>query len=187
VRLFVAVDLSESVRAAISLFCEKLRRTMPAARWVRSEGIHVTLKFIGEVSEQRVAAIQAALAKIRSASPVEMSFRGTGFFPNERRPRVFWAGIDASPNLAHIAAEIEAQLEPLGIARESREFRPHLTLARFDESRGIENLHAALQGAATKEFGVVNTSEFYLYESKLGRGGAQYSKLATFSFSREAM
>ncbi len=185
-RLFVALDLNESVRAAISAFCEKLRRALPAARWARPEGIHVTLKFIGEVNEDRAAPIQAALGKIHSGAPVEITFRGTGFFPNEHRPRVFWAGMDASPNLAQIASEIEAQLEPLGIAREAREFRPHLTLARFDEIRGIEMLHAALRESGSQEFGAVKTSEMVLYESKLGRGGARYTRLATFHFSPEA-
>ncbi|MFZ0819372.1 MAG: RNA 2',3'-cyclic phosphodiesterase [Candidatus Acidiferrales bacterium] len=185
-RLFIALDLSESVRAAISAFCEKLRRALPSARWVRPEGIHVTLKFIGELSEDRVGPIQSALEKIHSLAPVEMAFRGTGFFPNERRPRVFWAGIEASPNLARIASDIEAQLEPLGIAREAREFRPHLTLARFDELRGIEKLLAALHESAVQEFGAQKTSEMHLYESKLGRGGAQYTRVATFHFSPEA-
>jgi 2'-5' RNA ligase len=187
VRLFVALDLSEPVRAAISTFCEKLRRAFPTARWVRPEGIHVTLKFIGEINEDRVPPIQAALERIHSDAPVELHFHGTCFFPNERRARVFWVGIEASPNLAQIAVEIESHLEPLGIARESREFRPHLTLARIEESRGIEKLHAALQEAGPQEFGATKTSEMYLYESKLGRGGAQYSRLATFHFSREAM
>ncbi len=186
-RLFVALDLGESVRAAILAFCEKLRRALPAARWVRPEGIHVTLKFIGEVEEDRVAPIQSALEKIHSAAPVEMIFRGTGFFPNERRPRVFWVGIDASPKLPQIASEIEARLEPFGIARETREFRPHLTLARFDDFRSIEKLHAPLRESGAQEFGAVKTSDMHLYQSKLGPNGAQYTRLATFHFSPEAM
>ena len=185
-RLFVALDLSQPVRAAISTFCEKLRRAFPAARWARPEGIHVTLKFIGEVNEDRVVPIQSALGQVHSAAPVELNFRGTGFFPNERRPRVFWVGIEATPNLAQLASEIESHLEPLGIARETREFRPHLTLARIDETGGIEKLHAALNQAGPQDFGAIKVSEMYLYESKLGRGGAQYSRLATFRFSIEA-
>ncbi|HUK31666.1 MAG TPA: RNA 2',3'-cyclic phosphodiesterase [Candidatus Acidoferrum sp.] len=186
-RLFVALDLSDSVRTAISNFCEKLRRAYPAARWVRTEGIHVTLKFIGEVKEDRVAPIQAALGKVFTQAPVEMNFHGTGFFPNERRPRVFWIGIHATPNLAQIASDIESRLEPLGIAREDREFRPHLTLARFNETGGIDKLLAALRESTSQKFGAVKTSEMYLYQSKLGRGGAQYIRLATFHFSPEAM
>jgi 2'-5' RNA ligase len=186
-RLFVALDLSDSVRAAISAFCENLRRAYAAARWARPEGIHVTLKFIGEVKEDRVEPIQAALGKIFSPTPIEMDFRGTGFFPSERRPRVFWIGIHATPNLAQIATEIESHLEPLGIARETRDFLPHLTLARFDDNRGIDNLLAALRESNSQEFGTVKTSQMHLYQSKLGHGGAQYTRLKTFHFSPEAM
>ncbi len=186
-RLFVALDLSESVRAAISAFCENLRRAYPAARWVRPEGIHVTLKFIGEVKEDRVAPIQAVLGKIFIPAPIEMDFRGAGFFPNERRPRVFWIGIHATPNLVQIASEIDSQLTPLGVPREIRDFRPHLTLARFDDNHGLEKLHGALRESSSQEFGAVKTSEMHLYQSKLGHGGAQYTRLATFHFSPEAM
>lgn len=182
-RLFVALDLSDAVRAALAQFCKKLRAEFPAARWVRNEGIHVTLKFIGEVKEQSVAAIEKALGAVRSNVPVEMIFRGVGFFPDARRPRVFWAGIEASPNLPEIAAQIESQLEPLGIARESREFRPHLTLARIPESRGIEKLHAALRAYGPVEFGSVRTNEMHLIESKLGRGGGNYTRMNNFVFS----
>jgi 2'-5' RNA ligase len=182
-RLFVALDLSDAVRAALAQFCEKLRAEFPAARWVRSEGIHVTLKFIGEVSQDRVAAIESALNTVHSNAPVEMNFRGSGFFPDARRPRVFWVGIDSTPNLAEIAEQIESQLEPLGIARELREFKPHLTLARIHETRGIEKLHDALHKHGPINFGTVRTKEMHLYQSELGRGGTKYIRLKTFAFS----
>jgi RNA 2',3'-cyclic 3'-phosphodiesterase len=182
-RLFVALDLSDSVRVAIARFCEKLRAEFPAARWVRNEGIHMTLKFIGEVTEERVTSIEKALAGVNSNAPVEMKFRGAGFFPDARRPRVFWAGIEASANLPEIVTQIESQLEPVGIARESREFRPHLTLAHIPDSRGIEKLHAALRAYGAVDFGSVRTAEMHLIQSKLGRGGANYTRLKTFVFS----
>ena len=115
-RLFVALDLSYEVRDAIAKFSEKLRAEFPWAKWARSEGIHVTLKFIGEVQDDRVAQIENALASVSSTAPIEMNFRGAGFFPDERRPRVFWIGIDSTPNFAEIAAQVETRLEPLGIA-----------------------------------------------------------------------
>jgi 2'-5' RNA ligase len=120
---------------------------------------------------------------MRSDAPVEMNFRGAGFFPDARRPRVFWAGIDASPNLAQLAAQIESHLEPLGIVRESREFKPHLTLARISDLRGIEKLHDALRRQGLVDFGTVRTSEMHLYQSELGRGGAKYTPLKTFVFA----
>jgi 2'-5' RNA ligase len=183
-RLFVALDLSEAVRAEIIKFRDAMRGEFPSARWARSEGIHVTLKFIGEVAEERIARIEDALNAVQSDAPVEMNFRGAGFFPDERRPRVFWIGIDATPNLAEIAAQIEMRLEPLGLAREPRQFKPHLTLARISESRGIENLRDALRQRGTVDFGAVRANEMYLYRSELGRGGAKYSRLKTFAFAK---
>jgi 2'-5' RNA ligase len=180
----VALDLSDEVRDAIAKFSDKLRADFPSARWTRIEGIHVTLKFIGEVPEERVAQIESALANVNSAAPVEMNFRGAGFFPDERRPRVFWIGIHATPNLADIAGQIEVQLEPVGIARESREFKPHLTLARISESRGIEKLRDALRKHGQIDFGTVHTNEMHLYQSKLGRAGAKYTRLKTFTFAK---
>lgn len=181
-RLFVALDFSDSVRAGIAEFCEALRAEFPSARWVRSEGIHVTLKFIGEVNEDRAVQIEKALSTVNSAAPVEMSFRGTGFFPNERRPQVLWIGINATPNLAELVAQVETRLEPLGISRESREFIPHLTLARIEETRGIEKLRDALRRRGPVNFGTVRTNELYLYRSELGRGGAKYTRIRTFTF-----
>lgn len=183
-RLFVAMDLSDTVRAAIAKFSEKLGAEFPSARWVRIEGIHVTLKFIGEVGEERVARIEDVLSTVHSDAPVEMNFRGAGFFPDESRPRVFWIGIESTPNLAEIAAQIETQLEPLGIPRESREFEPHLTLARISESRGIDKLRHALRRNGQAEFGAVRTNEMHLYRSELGRGGAKYTRLRTFTFAK---
>jgi 2'-5' RNA ligase len=180
----VALDLSDAVRGKIAALCEKLRAEFPSARWVRSEGIHVTLKFIGEVAEERVARIEEAIVAVQSDGGVEMNFRGSGFFPDERRPRVFWIGIDSTPNLAEIAGQIEARLEPFGIARETREFRPHLTLARIAEWRGIGKLRDALRRNGSVEFGAVGTTEMHLYRSELGREGPKYSRLKTFTFIR---
>jgi 2'-5' RNA ligase len=143
--------------------------------------MHLTLKFIGEVSPEKVARIQDELRGVRSTA-VEMNFRNTGFFPNARHPRVFWAGIEASPNLAGMAAEIEQRIETLGISRESRSFRPHLTLARFQSEDGLPALHEALAQLGALEFGATRTEEFHLYQSTLKRGGAEYTRLATVRF-----
>ncbi|HXQ98426.1 MAG TPA: RNA 2',3'-cyclic phosphodiesterase [Candidatus Limnocylindrales bacterium] len=179
-RLFVAMDLSETVRAAVAQMCDKLRRACPAARWVRTEGMHITLKFIGETNEDRMGTIREALRNVHSSAPAEMVFRKLVFFPNERRPRVLWVGIEASPNLGEIAREIESKLEHAGIPKEPREFKPHLTLARFNEPRGLDVLQAAIREAGEANLGSMRTGEMYLYKSNLERGGAQYVKLETF-------
>jgi len=185
-RLFVAMDLNDSVRNAISRFCGRLRPLCPAAKWARVEGMHVTLKFLGEIKEPLLAKISEALADVRSSAPIEMNFRGTGFFPSPKRPRVLWIGIAASPNLAEIAADIESRLDTLGIPRETREFKPHLTLARFESPRGLDALLRELESESATDFASVRSSEFHLYQSQLQRGGSLYTRLQSFGFTTGA-
>ncbi len=181
-RVFVAIPVPDEVRRGLGELIAKLQRTCPAARWVRAEGMHVTLKFIGEATEEKVERVKAALRAVRSTAPIELHFRNTGFFPNPKHPRVFWARIDATPNLAEIAEAIEEKIEPLGIPREARAFRPHLTLARFDSQAGIPRLGEALTQLAPFDFGATTARQFHLYQSVLKRGGAEYAVLADFDF-----
>src|SRR5467141_2348817 len=123
-RLFVALEIPSTVRENLAALLKSLRTVSPQTRWVRPENLHVTLKFIGEVQETKLAAIRSVLAGVRSDQPVTVDFRGLGFFPNEKRPRVFWAGIEASPNLKTLAADIESVVEKLGIPRCLKNFAP---------------------------------------------------------------
>jgi len=186
VRLFVALDLPEAVRQAFRELISQLKKSSPNARWVRPEGIHVTLKFIGHTDERNLESICAALAPIRSGQPVEMEFRGLGFFPHERRPRVLWCAVGASANLARLTADIGRALEPLGMAAESREYVPHLTLARLEPERispaELQKLERAAEEAAGSSFGSARESEFYLFESMLKPAGAEYRRVQAFPF-----
>lgn len=184
-RVFVAVDIPESARAAVAELSARLQKICPQARWVRLQGVHVTLKFIGEVPEEQVQRIRAVLADVRGFSPIEIRFAGLGFFPSALRPRVFWAGMEADAVLGRLAAAIEAKLAPLGIAPETREFHAHLTLARFDSPEGVERLRAEVDKLGRVEFGSTTTTEFYLYRSVLKRGGAEYTRLETYRFAGE--
>jgi 2'-5' RNA ligase len=186
VRLFVALDVPEGVCRAIGDLIGKLERECRGARWARVDGMHVTLKFIGHVPPEKAQRIKEELRGIRSGTAVEMSFRQAGFFPSAQRPRVFWVGIQASPNLAEMAETIEERLEPLGIPRERRPFRPHLTLARFRSEEGLARLRETLEKLSPLELGAGRAEQFYLYESQLKPGGAQYTKLAGFRFAESA-
>lgn len=179
-RLFVALDIPEAVRAALRELVRRLEPACRGARWVRVENIHLTVKFIGHVAPEKAEQIRAALGTIRLAAPVDMRFRNVGFFPNARRPRVFWAGTEASPNLAELAEAVEAALEPLGIPREQRSFKPHLTLARFKSEEGLPAMREAIAALPSAEFGAAQATEFHLYESQLRPGGAEYERRATF-------
>jgi 2'-5' RNA ligase len=187
VRLFVALEIPPAVRENLAALIDELRAGDAAssknrARWVRPENLHVTLKFIGNVDAGKLDAIRTALAEVLSDAPGELRFRALGFFPNERRPRVLWVGVEGSSNVAALAVEIDARLSKLGIPRETRDFSPHLTLARFDPPGISESLRAAAQKNMTREFGSVRTGEFHLFESKTRPTGAEYTRLSSFSF-----
>jgi 2'-5' RNA ligase len=189
VRLFVALEIPAAVRDGFAALIQELRAADSSfsknrARWVRPENLHVTLKFIGHVDTGKLDGIRAALAEIHSGSPVELRFRRLGFFPNGKRPRVFWAGIEASPNLAPLVSEIDARLKKLGIADETREFAPHLTLARFDPPGISDGLSAIAQENVAREFGTARAGDFHLFESKTKPTGAEYTRLASFPLSR---
>lgn len=190
-RLFVALDLTDAVRAAIAELLAGLKPTTGAVRWVRPEGLHLTLKFIGHLGEESLPSLREALVQARTSEPVEMEFHGLGCFPNPRSPRVFWVGVRGNDALFDLARQIEAALEPLGIARERRAYAPHLTLGRFKsgpgkktDARGLRRLQEKIAALPSVDFGHVRCEEFFLYQSKLSPKGAQYSKLDQFRFVR---
>lgn len=189
-RLFVAFDLPGEVRQALGELIAQLRPLCPAARWVRPEAMHLTLKFLGDVQDQADArqldSIRAALAAVHSCAPVELQFHSVGFFPDARRPRVVWCGIDSSPNLAPLAADISLAMEPLGFPAEDRAFVPHLTLARLDASPGAAKLVPAAEALKSRAIGSALETEFHLFESILRPSGAEYRKLQTYGFVKGA-
>lgn len=185
-RLFVAFDLPHEIRAALGECMARLRPSAGDAKWVRPEALHITLKFVGHKPEEMLSRIREALLGVCSSSPVEMQFRGIGFFPSGHRPRVIWCGVAASTNLAALAAEVNAALEPLGNEKESRAFLPHLTLARWKEAGRTGKIQEAANEFCDRNFGALRASEFHLFESFLKPSGAEYRKLATFTFTEGA-
>jgi RNA 2',3'-cyclic 3'-phosphodiesterase len=184
-RLFVALDIPDAVRRALRELMARLKPECTGARWVRPEGMHVTLKFLGETDGAKIDSIRAALSSIRFGQAVESDFRGIGFFPNEFHPRVVWCGIEASPNLPHLAADVDRAFQPVGFPAESRPFTPHLTLARFNSHKGLDTLVRAANNLKSYDFGSARSSEFHLYQSVLKPSGAEYTRLATFPFVKE--
>jgi RNA 2',3'-cyclic 3'-phosphodiesterase len=183
VRLFVALEIPSAVRQNLATLLNSFRAITKGPRWGRAENLHVTLKFLGEIAEGKVDAVRSALGVIRSDRTVALEFRGLGFFPNEKHPRVFWTGMEASPNLKTLAGDIEGAMEKLGIPRERREFSPHLTLARFERPRLPEELRKLIADHQQREFGSLHTNEFHLIQSKLKPAGAEYTTVATFQFA----
>ncbi len=190
-RIFIALDIEDSIREPIQLFLDGVRGFAPEARWVRAESLHVTLKFIGEKSPSSVDEIKKSLGLLKGTR-LALHFHGCGFFPTPKSARVFWIGVDSGPELRQIAAAVDQAMAQLGIPREDHAFSPHLTLARAGKSgsptwqRGdganpaFKRLQEKLAGMPQPDFGSTTAREFYLYESKLSRGGAQYTKIERY-------
>jgi RNA 2',3'-cyclic 3'-phosphodiesterase len=182
-RIFIALDIPAEIRAALREYMERARALAPDARWARVEGLHVTLKFIGEVSDARVQEIKTALASIKHAS-FSVRFDGVGFFPNANAARVFWAGVDGGKELPQLASSVDSALEKIGIAREDKSYHPHLTLARAGNHPLRELKTLAANPPA--QFGEMTAREFFLYQSQPQKGGSRYVKLERFELERPA-
>jgi 2'-5' RNA ligase len=193
-RIFVALDIDEEIRRRIARFVEGLSGFAPEARWVLPESLHITLKFVGEKPPELVEEMKNILAGI-SVAPFEVSFRGYGFFPTPKSARVFWIGIEAGWALTRLAGQIDAALATCGIDidKEEHEYRPHLTLARGGGKSGsphrqkgdqsntnFQELQRRLSRMATPDFGTMTARAFFIYQSRLGRGGSTYTKLVEF-------
>lgn len=184
-RLFIAIEIPSQIRQALAVFVNELRSTAAHAKWVRPENLHVTLKFLGHTDAGNLAKIENSLRTVRSAQLVNLEFTGVGFFPNEKRPRVFWVGMNCSSNLADVADAIDHGMHQLGFPRENRPFTPHLTLARFDPPSLPAKLAEAVKQNSSRNFGWLATREFHLIESKLKPTGAEYTKIQSFPFAAE--
>ncbi len=188
-RLFVALDIEPEIRKRIGEFRNQMRSLAPDVRWVSPETFHITLQFLGETN--KVEEIRSALQQVKGAG-VPLAFRGTGFFPNPKSPRVFWVGIGSDEHLQELAKSIGEALKPLGFAADAGPYKPHLTLARAGSGRpkpvraehsvpGLLAVRVKLETLQPFDFGTMTAREFCLYESKLSPTGAQYTKLARYA------
>jgi RNA 2',3'-cyclic 3'-phosphodiesterase len=180
VRTFVAIELPENLRKELARQQQVFRAVCRDARWTRPEGIHLTLKFLGENSEARAYEVTEALSALGDFEKFPVEATGFGFFPNARRPSVFWAGLDAPPALNALATRVEEAMERLGFAREQRPFNPHLTLARFKSARPQPELAALVEKQIDLRLGHFEVADFFLYESRLSPAGAEYRKVERF-------
>jgi RNA 2',3'-cyclic 3'-phosphodiesterase len=185
-RLFVAIEIANEVRDSLSVLLKDWRGISPKVKWVRAENLHVTLKFLGSTDPQKLEQIETALKTVRSSEPVTLDFRGLGFFPNEKRPRVLWGGMEASANLRPLAESIDRGLHQVGFPLEERPFTPHLTLARFDPPGLPTALASAVEHHSSDSFGKVIACAFHLIESKLKSTGAEYTTILSFPFVAES-
>lgn len=179
VRVFIAVDLAAEVHRAVVQLKAELAQVRGEVRWVRDEGLHATMKFLGSVPTATLDAVRDAMA--RAAAPTAcftMRARGLGVFPSLDRPRVVWVGLDGAP-LIDLARALDAALAPLGFAPDTRPFHPHVTLGRVERRHGWTAVARRLQQHWNDDFGVSPVDHLTTYRSELRPGGSVYTSLWT--------
>lgn len=179
--MFIAIPLSAEARDAVTSLVASL--PVPAGRavrWVRFDGLHLTIRFLGPTPSDRLGAVGAAVAAVAAGEwPFNVSIRGAGAFPNLRRPRALWLGVDeGTAELSRLSREANAALVAAGWSTDDRPYRPHLTLARSDGVRAGPATASALIEAA-RGFTVTFTADrLVLFESLTGGGPARYEPMA---------
>jgi 2'-5' RNA ligase len=178
VRAFLALEIPERVRAELAASREALRPELPRARWVRPEGQHLTLKFLGETPPSVLESIAADLAsRLAGLGAVAVRLHGSGFFPSPARPRVAWLGGSAT-GVEPVVAVVEEVAEAHGFPQEQRPWSLHVTQARLDRpwpQIAVDRFLAWGSGLQLEPF---RCDEVVLFGSRLERGGAVYTPLA---------
>jgi len=183
IRSFLAFELPPQIRYVLTGLFEKVKKTPLDVRWVRPEGIHLTVVFMGNVREEDLPLIGERVGEVCSRfGPFTLALKGLGCFPNNRNPRVLWIGMEGTlDRLSRFRDEVQEGLLPFGIKEEKRDFRPHLTLGRFRKplkrSGELESLLSDHRGLTSP---ACSLNELVLFKSDLKPGGAVYSKLQSW-------
>jgi 2'-5' RNA ligase len=183
IRSFLAFELPPQIRHVLTDLFEEVRKAPLDVRWVRPEGIHLTVVFMGNVQEQDLSPMGERVGETCSRfGPFTMALKGMGCFPNNRNPRVLWIGMEGTlDRMSRFRNELQEGLLPFGIKEEKREFRPHLTLGRFKKplkrSADLERLLFEHKGLTSH---ACSLNELVFFQSDLKPGGAVYTKLQSW-------
>jgi len=182
IRSFVAIDISGEIRDNLKKIAAELKPKVNDIKWGRVDGIHLTLKFLGNVAQSMIPSLRGVMEEAaHTARPFKIGVKGLGAFPNPRNARVIWAGLEEPTGaLGELARRIEKGMEPLGFAPEKRPFHPHLTIGRARKGgRPGKELVGLIEHHHTREFGFFTANELILFKSDLKPGGAVYTKMET--------
>lgn len=185
-RLFLAINIPGPLRQALADVVQPLRELAPEIRWTAEPKLHLTMKFLGEHEENRLGAVESAMQMVGNQhAPTEVMLHGLGAFPNTRRPRVLWIGVEHSARLELLAHDIESVFESIGFEGEGRPFRPHITVGRVRESLELEQARSLARLARRTQLDeFLPVESLDLMRSIPGNGGSAYEILATVPLSR---
>ncbi|TKJ30545.1 RNA 2',3'-cyclic phosphodiesterase [bacterium (candidate division B38) B3_B38] len=187
-RAFIAVDIPSDVKDAIGKLQRKLMREVKSSvKWVEVANIHTTLRFLGEVPEEKIEQLSKVLPKGgRGIAPFKINIKGLGAFPNLSRPRVIWVGMQAQGNrMVQLYSQIETLVRDLGFTAERRAFSSHLTIGRIKQLRDQNEWVNAIGKRQELFFGEATVDCFYLFQSILKPQGPEYRKLKKFDLPGE--
>lgn len=181
IRSFAAISIPEFILERIETVIVDLKELKIEARYTKTPSMHLTLKFLGNIEESLVESVSKALEQsARTVSRFSLDIERIGFFPNSKRPRIVWIGVEEDPMLSELQRQVEKNLQRLGFEAETRPFKPHLTLARLKSSRNLPELQRFLEMKETGfRIGSFDVDSIHLYQSILRPDGAEYRRLCT--------
>ncbi len=185
IRAFLALDIPEEVRREVRLIQGRLKKILRGdIRWTNPDGMHLTLKFFGNIVETDVERISQTVREITAqVAPLALDIKTVGTFPGPKRPRVIWLGIQGDvERLARLHGDIDRELLTLGFPKEERSFQPHLTLARIKSPSGIMGIEDVAATRGDYAAGSFTADGLILFKSDLTPRGPVYTKLAEFPF-----
>jgi 2'-5' RNA ligase len=183
-RLFTALEIPPEMVARLERLLASLR---PAAliNWSPLENLHITTKFIGEWPEKRLDQMDKALSALRSRVPFSVEIRDLGWFPNANSPKILWAGVHGGEQVNELASATEECLVEVGVPREGRPYRSHLTLARIRSAPPLQKLRLRVQELQTAEIGGFVANGFHLFQSEQGSSASRYRKIREYRFAEQ--
>jgi 2'-5' RNA ligase len=183
IRSFLAFRLPFDIRSVLDEVLPDLKGASRDVKWVRPGGVHLTVVFLGDIEEGTLTDLKESVKRVAdNFTPFDVAVRGTGFFPNPRRPRVVWLGLEGDiERMGGLRNDLQRALKPFGIKQEKRAFKPHLTLGRFRRGgsmdKRLENTIAKFKDVSSP---VCTLGELILFKSDLRPGGAVYTVLEEF-------
>ena len=180
IRSFLAFEMPVKIREIVSRALKEMKKLPLDVRWVRAENIHITVVFMGNISEDDITPIGEAVSKICNRyGPFNVTLTGSGIFGSLRNPRVIWIGLDGDlKRMSYFRNSLQKNLTPFGIKEEKRRFKPHLTLGRFRKGTGpIAHMDKLLSKYQDIDSPACAVEELILFKSELRPGGAVYSRL----------
>jgi len=189
-RAFIAIELPQQLQDALEKQTLRLRQPLgdELVRWIPTQNMHLTLKFIGNIAASHVDFLKQLLTQTAdSQSPFDLQIGGIGSFPNSKQPRILWAGIHAPADLTSLQKSIEAGTTRLGYEKEERPFSPHLTLGRVRQNidhTGLQKIRTTLDTIQLGNIGSARVDSIHLYKSELHTNGSVYTKLFSASLKK---